>query len=1243
MKKTIALITLALPFWLSGQPVQQDNLTGNLTQGLTGGRAFNFLPVNPAPDAPTGLNANAVIDQIDLSWNENADTDLAGYVVYRSIDGSTYYPHTTGFNGAGNVITDQPLANPSYNDVSSADSVLYYYRVIAIDTSGKKSGFSSVVTATGISSGTADTTAPNAPVILGASAADSTVSLSWNANAATDLDYYTVYYDTTAGITTGDSSVTISSPAYVFTGLTNGTAYYFAVTATDVTGNESDLSNEVSATPVADPADNYILLDGTGDYISQPDDASNSPTGDFTYVVKVFHDNASSTVREGYMTKADFGSGSTIRFFKLNGAPHTRLSFLVDNNGDGIFNNQWNSSAITPGDGAWFWAKVEFDADNGSGQARAYIYWKQNDGDSWTDISSTGALSGTGVSDNGYSLKLAYVPTSPEYLAGGLQYAAQYTGMGDTGTPDWEFDANGMSSGETTYTDPYNGLTWTLQGDASVVDNGGGPPVGGGVAYSYYRFEAASANFNGGSDYRWAIWNIAGYEANDNTGTDIFSTNGISYLASSAPNEDQNAFNGDASNGSVYWDSFPRSSTTWIQIRLDGDYVIRSIDYQSRFDSGFSWTPQTMNVYGSNNGTDFTLLDTLTMADVNTEQQFTDIQEASGGGGGGDGGGGGVIPGNYDITIDEVDYRSVSMSWADIGGDWDDPVIIQRSTTNHHSAGTWTNPTDLTNNQDADNTSNGKFRFLGLGATNYTDIEDLAEGTTYYYRIAKVTNLKDHYDNGTTPTFSTWKIGAVTTGTLASSKKQTYNVVSGYSADNTGSANCYTAVSNALAAAQAAGGGIIYFPAGTYKIYPTDASISNVGGIPTLDPGDSAVSVLFNITSDNITFLGAGSGSTTINLRLWNDVSPQSWLQVRNASGTVTNVRRYFMFLTNDVVNFTLKDMTINGGATPVNKGKGWYSLDEKRYQWDVSHKLVASFDNTRIKNIVVDGVITNDWRGEVFYTGGIHGKYFIKDTTIQRTNSSSVSMSADGEYVNVTIKDSANSAVESATFANVVDFRTGRTFNQNTIARGCTFDCYDQSGTMVNLPGTTSVPQGFAFNGWLVFNQTGTYQTCTDVAFEDTGQSGYAPWSETHNALLFNWTATNTQTVGIAAFIDWRPAGKAQYNLDGGLLNNLILGGVFNVNKNYTDGSFRPIFLNYSSGLDEINRVVSSIGFVNNSGTNWTIDSLFLDRNPHGLRTGFLFQDMTTSGSNTTTLKSRYNGSSVQPTYDSVFGYTTP
>lgn len=88
------------------------------------------------------------------------------------------------------------------------------------------------------------------------------VILSWdppttNADGSplTDLDGYRVYYGTSSGVydTTLDVGSVITSTV---SNLTDGVIYYFAVTAYDLSGNESDFSNEVSKSILGTPPGN---------------------------------------------------------------------------------------------------------------------------------------------------------------------------------------------------------------------------------------------------------------------------------------------------------------------------------------------------------------------------------------------------------------------------------------------------------------------------------------------------------------------------------------------------------------------------------------------------------------------------------------------------------------------------------------------------------------------------------------------------------------------------------------------------------------------------------------------------------------------------------------------------------------------------------------------------------------------------------------------------------------------------
>ena len=75
-----------------------------------------------------------------------------------------------------------------------------------------------------------------------------TVTVSWDANSESDLSGYNIYIGEAAGVYTGTVDVG-SATEFTWNRLQDGKTYYFAVTAYDFSGNESDFSAEVSATP----------------------------------------------------------------------------------------------------------------------------------------------------------------------------------------------------------------------------------------------------------------------------------------------------------------------------------------------------------------------------------------------------------------------------------------------------------------------------------------------------------------------------------------------------------------------------------------------------------------------------------------------------------------------------------------------------------------------------------------------------------------------------------------------------------------------------------------------------------------------------------------------------------------------------------------------------------------------------------------------------------------------------------
>jgi cellulose 1,4-beta-cellobiosidase len=94
-----------------------------------------------------------------------------------------------------------------------------------------------------------DTTAPAAPTGLTATAGDTEILLDWNDNSESDIASYSVWRDTSTGGPYTEIASGLTTSAYTDTGRTNGTTYYYVVTAFDNANNESSDSSEASATP----------------------------------------------------------------------------------------------------------------------------------------------------------------------------------------------------------------------------------------------------------------------------------------------------------------------------------------------------------------------------------------------------------------------------------------------------------------------------------------------------------------------------------------------------------------------------------------------------------------------------------------------------------------------------------------------------------------------------------------------------------------------------------------------------------------------------------------------------------------------------------------------------------------------------------------------------------------------------------------------------------------------------------
>jgi VCBS repeat-containing protein len=185
------------------------------------------------PAAPLNLAASAVGSNMSLTWTGHAEPDLAGYKVFKKVDGEWI------------EIAALSEMETSYLDSNLVNGV-YSYCVTAFDLIGNESAPSNEASGTiGIDlletpSGLNITPMPEGKV-LRADWTDAT------GQAAGYFLYRSLTSDGPYAKVVGDL---LADRTYLDSGLSNGIPYYYVVTAVDAVGNESAYSVEATGIPV---------------------------------------------------------------------------------------------------------------------------------------------------------------------------------------------------------------------------------------------------------------------------------------------------------------------------------------------------------------------------------------------------------------------------------------------------------------------------------------------------------------------------------------------------------------------------------------------------------------------------------------------------------------------------------------------------------------------------------------------------------------------------------------------------------------------------------------------------------------------------------------------------------------------------------------------------------------------------------------------------------------------------------
>src|ERR1700735_3041433 len=193
--------------------------------GSTGGGPKTGMSV---PAVPAGLAAAPGNAQVVLSWM--ASSGATGYNVQRSTSSGGPYTQIS-----------LPTAT-NFTDTGLTNGTKYFYVVSASNSVGQSANSAQV-------SATPTLPPPASPTGLAATAGNVQVSLTWNASSGA-----TSYHVKRS--TSSCAETQISAPAsnsFTDTGVTNGTKYFYVVSAVN-SGGESANSSEVNSTPTAPAA-----------------------------------------------------------------------------------------------------------------------------------------------------------------------------------------------------------------------------------------------------------------------------------------------------------------------------------------------------------------------------------------------------------------------------------------------------------------------------------------------------------------------------------------------------------------------------------------------------------------------------------------------------------------------------------------------------------------------------------------------------------------------------------------------------------------------------------------------------------------------------------------------------------------------------------------------------------------------------------------------------------------------------
>jgi invasion protein IalB len=185
------------------------------------------------PGAPTGVSAVPGNAQATLSWAAPANTG-----------GNAITGYTVTASGGGSCTAVAPATTCVVTGLTNGTA--YTFTVVATNAAGNS-------VASAPSASVTPATVPGAPTGATATAGNAQASVAWTAPASDGGSTITGYTVTAIGGSGGACSAVAPATICTVTGLANGTAYTFTVTATNAAGTSAPSAPSASVTPFTVP------------------------------------------------------------------------------------------------------------------------------------------------------------------------------------------------------------------------------------------------------------------------------------------------------------------------------------------------------------------------------------------------------------------------------------------------------------------------------------------------------------------------------------------------------------------------------------------------------------------------------------------------------------------------------------------------------------------------------------------------------------------------------------------------------------------------------------------------------------------------------------------------------------------------------------------------------------------------------------------------------------------------------